>query len=111
MQHGSKIASIGARERCPLREVHVRVPHLAANTANTHLEGDLNFSNDPNGSIIIVSWLLSGMEILSIIVLITEMRRSRGSPCFCIKPLCAPYAPALRSRHSPPLASRSSADL
>ena len=49
----------------------------ATNTANTHLEGDLEFSNDPTGTIVVVSWLLSGMEVLSIIVLITEIRRSR----------------------------------
>ena len=58
----------------------------ATNTANTHLEGDLEFSNDPDRVIVTVSWLLSGMEVLSICFLITELRRSKGRPCLCIKP-------------------------
>jgi hypothetical protein len=58
----------------------------ATNTANTHLEGDLFFSNDPDRVVVTASWLLSGMEVLSIIFLITELRRSKGLPCLCIKP-------------------------
>jgi hypothetical protein len=58
----------------------------ATNTANTHLEGDLEFSNDPTRSIIIVSWLLSGMEAISIFILVSERRRSKGKSCWCLKP-------------------------
>ena len=57
----------------------------ATNTANTHLEGDLEFSNDPSKVVIIVLWTLSVMEVVSIFILISEKRRSSGRPCWCLK--------------------------
>ena len=58
----------------------------ATNTANTHLEGDLFFANDPSRSMIIVSWGLSVLEVVSLAVLIAEIRRSSGRSCWCYGP-------------------------
>ena len=55
-------------------------------TANTHLEGDLEFSNDPSRSVIIILWILCAMEWTSIFLLLSENRRSKGKPCWCLKP-------------------------
>jgi len=38
----------------------------ATSTANTYLEGDLEFSNDEDGVMLWVSWLLIGIEVVSI---------------------------------------------
>lgn len=58
----------------------------ATNTANTHLEGDLFFSNDPYGVVVVGSWFLSVMDCVSIAVLLTQMRREAGKRCCCLLP-------------------------
>lgn len=54
------------------------------NTANTHLEGDLFFSNDTSRVVPTVLWLLSLMDLISIVTLLTEVRRESGKRCLCL---------------------------
>jgi len=54
------------------------------NTANTFLEGDLRFENDPDHVVASIMWLLTAMDVVSIGILVTETRRNYGHSCCCL---------------------------
>lgn len=58
----------------------------ATSLANTHLEGDLQFANDPAGMMVVASWLLTLAEMFIIAVLIAQVRRTHGRRCWCLPP-------------------------
>ena len=56
-------------------------PGVKYNEVGNILEGDLYFRNDPGRLIPTCMWALSAMDVISILVLLMEMRRDAGKRC------------------------------